>query len=82
MLGVKNFSVGIYDGAPSTALYSFLCLFSCQFQKIYRYAKFDQNIWTFGAVQVMSIFIKKRRPAKMMFGKALSPFYIPVAEQC
>ena len=31
---------------------------------------------------VMSIFTIRSRPAKMMFGKASSPFCIPVAGQC
>ena len=31
--------------------------------------------------RVMSIFIKRARPAKMMLGEASSPFCIPVAGQ-
>ena len=34
------------------------------------------------AVQVMSIFTKIPRPAKMMLDKAPSSFCIPVSEQC
>ena len=32
--------------------------------------------------RVMSIFTKRARPAKMMLGEALSPFFIQVAGQC
>ena len=55
-------------------------LFCLDNVKMYRYAKFDQNIP--GGSIVMSIFTKRPRPAESMPSEAPSPFSIPVAVQC
>ena len=39
-------------------------------------AKCVQNVWC--SSRIKSVFTKRPRPAKMMLGKALSPFCIPV----
>ena len=52
--------------------FSFLCHFPCQFQKMFKYEKFDQNIWC--GSRVMSIFTKRPRPTKMMLPKACHHF--------
>ena len=46
--------------------------------KMYKYAKFDQNI-PYGS-RVMSISTKRPRPAGLMLGEASSPFCIPWPE--
>ena len=58
--------------------FTFLCHFPFKLKKI---CISMQNLMSmYGAV--MSIFTKTSRPAKMMFGKASSPFCIPVTGQC
>ena len=48
--------------------------------KMYKYAKFDQNIWC--GSRATSIFTKKPWPAKMMLGTASPSVFILVAAQC
>ena len=48
-------------------IFSFPHHIPCQFQKMYKYVKFDQNIWC--GSRVMSIFAKRPWPAKLMFAK-------------
>ena len=48
--------------------------------KLYKQAKFDENI-PFGS-RVMSLFTKRAQPANMMLGEASSTFCIPMAGQC
>ena len=48
--------------------------------KMYKYAKFDQNIPC--SSRVMNIFTLRPLPAEMMLGEASLPFYIPMAGQC
>ena len=60
--------------------FSCLCHFLCQFQTMYKYEKFYQNI--LHGSRVMTIFTKRFQPAKKMFGIASLPFCIPVAGQC
>ena len=50
----------------------YIVFLSCQFQKMYKYAKFDQNIWC--GSRVMSFFTKRPQLAKMMLSRASSPF--------
>ena len=52
-----------------------LCILHCYYL-MYTYAKFDQNIPVQFKSYSMSIFTKRTRPAKMMFGNTLSPFCI------
>ena len=61
--------------------FSFSLSFSPPISEMYKYAKFDQNIRSkYGEVQELRAYsLKRPQPAKMMLGKALSPFCIPVA---
>ena len=56
---------GSNPGVTNMFLFFFLCHFPCQFQKLYKYAKFDQTIFG-GRSRVMSFFTKRPRPVKMM----------------
>ena len=60
--------------------FSFLCHFRCRFKKMYKYAKFDQNIWCSSGV--VSIFTDIPQLANMMLDNASSLFCIPVSGQC
>ena len=56
-------------------------LYQCQDSvKLYKQAKFDENIPC--GSRVMSLFTKIAQPAKIMLGEASSPFSIPAAEEC
>ena len=82
--GLRGFLVDLTHSCSNPGLtnnftlyFSFFVIYPANFKKMYKYAKFEQNILC--GSNSMGIFNERPGPAKIILGNCLSPLCIPVA---